>query len=558
MSNADAPHLLLDVVRDLSLARELDAVTCVVRKAARALTGADGVTFVLRDKGQCYYADEDAIAPLWKGQRFAMESCISGWTMLHRTTAAIPDIYADERIPHEVYRPTFVKSLAMVPVRRRDPVAAIGAYWARAHEPTVAELEVLQSLADAAALALENVELYSNLRNALESERDARSAAEAANRSKDEFLANLSHELRTPLAVIQGWCWQLRQGLPPEAIGRAAEVIERNVALQTRLVEDLLDTSRALAGKLKLQTRLVDLSSAVRVVVEASRPAADEKAIGLTIDDEGPDSVVWADSERLQQVVWNLVNNAIKFTPRGGSVRVAVGRAGTRARIEVRDTGSGIPAEALPRVFERFHQADQSSTRRYGGLGLGLTIARELIEMHGGTLRGESEGEGRGAAFTIELPIPAVLEEPGSWLRRRVGAPASSAARLDGTTIMIVDDEKDACESIRAILERQGARVVAAHSAAEALTLLQESPPDLLVADLAMPEMDGYDLLRKVRQLDSSVHDVPAAALTAFFGPEHEQAARAAGFQLFLPKPIGAQELAAELAQLASGRASWH
>jgi signal transduction histidine kinase/ActR/RegA family two-component response regulator len=468
--------------------------------------------------------------------------------MLNAIPAVITDVYADARIPHDVYRRTFVKSLIMVPVRERDPVAAIGAYWAMQHEASAQEVHVLQTLANAAALALANVELYQDLQKSLEREREARDAAEHGNRTKAELLANISHELRTPLGVIQNFCWQLRRsGVTADLIAHAAEVIERNVAMQTRLVEDLLDASRGASGHLTLQQRLVDVVSACRMVVETARPGAQEKAVSIRFSNGQP-VVVWGDPDRLQQVVWNLVNNAIKFTPAGGWVEVLVKRSDNHACIQVSDSGVGISPDVLPHIFERFRQADSSTSRR---LGLGLTIARQIVDAHGGSIRAESAGGGHGACFAVELPVPAVLEEPGSWLRRRAGV-VPRTERLDGLTVLAVDDEQDALDALRGILEHHGARVLTAASAAEALEVLQQVRPDVLLADLAMPGTDGYQMLQQVRALQQlSGRSIPAAALTAFYGAEHEQAVRAAGYQAYLPKPVTAEELTAIVARLA-------
>jgi signal transduction histidine kinase/CheY-like chemotaxis protein len=547
--------LLLSAIRDLSFARDLETVTFVVRAIARALTGADGVTFVLREGDQCHYVDEDAIAPLWKGKRFPLESCISGWSMLNRRPVVIPDIYLDPRIPHDAYRSTFVKSLVMVPVRPEEPVAAIGAYWAQPQAATEEAADKLQVLANGASLALTNMQLFQDLQRALEREHAARVEAETANRMKDDFLATLSHELRTPLNVIQGWVWQLRQpGIAPEVLDHAAEVIDRNAALQARLVEDLLDATRAMSGKLTLHRRPVDLVGICRVVAEVAQPTAQARDLALEFRSVPGGLLVHADPDRLQQVVWNVVNNALKFTPPGGRVELSVARADTRAHIQVTDTGVGIPPQVLPHVFERFRQGDPSSTRQHGGLGLGLAITRELVERHGGTVAAHSPGPGGGTTVTIDLPIPAVVEEAGTWLRRRTGTSAGAGARLDGIAVLLVDDEPDALEAVRRILEDCGAQVRVAGSAADALALLSEVTPDVLVTDLAMPGMDGYELLRQVRRAHASSRRIPAAALTAYFGPEHEERARAAGFETFIPKPVGAQELTASLARLAGGR----
>jgi two-component system CheB/CheR fusion protein len=400
------PGSLVAVFRDLSFARELPRVAEIVRKAARRLTLADGVTFILRDREFCHYYDEDAIGPLWKGRRFPMDHCISGWVMRHREAAVIPDIYQDDRIPQDAYRPTFVKSLAVVPVRKDDPIAAVGAYWADRHEATAEEVEVLQAVADAAALALENVQLYSDLQAALAGERAAREAAEESNRLKDEFLAVLSHELRTPLNVIQGWLWQLEQPqASPEQRRRALDVLTRNTSLQIRLVEDLLDASRAMAGKLRLKPRPVSMSEMCETLADQARPAAAAKGIALKADIPPAPLAVNADPDRLHQVVSNLLANAIKFTEAGGEITLALAPiAEDRLRLTIADTGAGISPDFLPYVFDQFRQADSSSTRRHGGLGLGLTLVRELVLLHGGTVRAESAGKGRGTTIVVELP----------------------------------------------------------------------------------------------------------------------------------------------------------
>jgi two-component system CheB/CheR fusion protein len=400
---------LLDAVTALASARDEAGVCNIVRRAARELTAADGVTFVLRRGNHCYYADEDAIGPLWKGRQFPIENCISGWAMLHRQHVVIPDIYSDDRIPHDAYRPTFVKSLVMMPVRREDPIAAIGAYWAAHHVATPMEIGVLQSLADAAALALYNVQLDANLKAALRQEREAREAAESASRLKDEFLALLSHELRTPLHVINNWLWQLKQGksIPPMILSRALDVIERNTSLQSRLVDDLLDVSRAAAGKMSIDSQLVRIGALAGSVVDLSQPSAQEKSISLTLTrKDDPD--VWGDPDRLQQVLSNVVSNAIKFSSKGGRVDVQVTRDGSRVSVVVKDEGQGVAAEFLPHMFDRFRQADAGMTRRQGGLGLGLTIVREIMSLHGGTVRAESAGKDQGTTIYLEF---AVAEE---------------------------------------------------------------------------------------------------------------------------------------------------
>lgn len=402
---------LLDVIRELSFCRNIQSIMDLVRREARALTAADGVTFVLRDNDQCYYAEEDAIGPLWKGRRFPMRTCISGWVMQNRQTAAIEDIYVDPRIPIDAYRPTFVKSLAMVPVRAEDPLAAIGAYWATRHRASEQELRVLQSIADATALALANVELYENLQDALR-------RAEALNRAKDEWISVVSHELRTPLTPILGWARMLRGNrLGEDKRAHALEVIERSVMAEIRIVEDLLDVSRFMVGNVRVDLHPVNLGEVVYTAIGAVRQNAEEKS--LTFDVSRPDAAVsvLGDAVRLQQAICNLLWNAIKFTPAGGRVTVRLVRENEHASVIVEDSGCGIPEDVIPRIFQVFERADSSTTRRNGGLGLGLFIVRAIAEMHAGSVTAQSDGDGRGATFAIHLPVhdatparPALVE----------------------------------------------------------------------------------------------------------------------------------------------------
>jgi signal transduction histidine kinase/ActR/RegA family two-component response regulator len=543
---------LLTAIQALSFARTLDDLTRVIRTHAKTTIGADGVTFVLRDAGHCYYVEEDAIAPLWKGRRFPMESCISGWVMLYGQPAVIPDIYVDSRLTYDLYRPTFVRSLVMVPVRTEAPIAAIGAYWASVHEASDAELQALQALANAAARALENAQLYADLQTAIASERHARETAETANRLKDEFLATLSHELRTPLNVIQGWLWALdeKTASTTELRQRAVAAIERNVDLQARLIEDLLDTSRAVGGRLTIDRRLVDLVAISRAVLELLRPIATAKSVTLAINVTDEPLMVRGDSDRLQQILWNVVSNAIKFTPAGGTVSLTAARHSNRAEIAVRDTGVGISSEFLPYVFDPFRQGDPGPTRRFGGLGLGLSIVKQLVDLHGGTVAAHSDGPNAGTTVRIGFPVAAVLEDANVEATARTEQPVGPS--LKGLKVVVVDDDSDARESARFILEHHGAAVWEATSGEEALAIVNEHQPDVLLADLSMPGFDGFALIRCIRMLGGQSARLPAAAFSALTASHHRQQAQQAGYQGYLQKPVRAHELTAEVARLAA------
>lgn len=401
---------LLRAVHELSFARALDTITATARSAARDLTGADGVTFVLRESGSCYYADEDAIAPLWKGRRFPLELCISGWVMRHNAPAVVPDVYADARIMPDVYRPTFVKSLAMVPIRAPEPVAAIGAYWAAPHAATEDEVAALTVLADSAALALTNVQLYTELSAALAREKAARITAETAIAAKDEFLALVAHELRQPLHASLAALRLMAAHPDPDSEERARSVAERQVHHMNRLVEDLVDAARIVRGHVQLNLAPLDLRAAVEHVADTLQPLMEERQHEFTVSLPDRAVLLLADAERLQQVFTNLLTNAAKYTEPGGRVALTVVASDDHATITVSDTGRGIDAAALPRIFDLFTRGAPDVR----GFGVGLAVARRLVELHGGAIAVRSDGAGRGSAFTVTLPIAVGAFPPPS------------------------------------------------------------------------------------------------------------------------------------------------
>lgn len=385
----------------------------------------------------------------------------------------------------------------------------------------------------------------------------ARDEAEAANRLKDEFLANLSHELRTPLNAILGWSQLLRTGAPAsQELEQGLETIERNAQMQTRIIEDLLDVSRIISGKLRLDVQVVRLSEVVQGALDSITPAAQAKGITLQPVIDPQAGLIAGDPARLQQVVWNLLSNAVKFTPRDGQVRLTVERVDSHIEIIVSDTGAGIPADFLPYVFDRFRQLDSSSTRRIGGLGLGLSIVRQLVELHGGSVEATSAGAGQGAKFVVKLPIAALRispEDEPPRERPRVtpeGNGRKQRASLTGLNVLVVDDEPDARELIRRVLVEAGATATVCGSAGEAIEALARERPQVLISDIGMPEQDGYELLRQVRRI-AAFKALPAIALTAFARSEDRQRALLAGFQMHLAKPVDAAELTIVVASLA-------
>jgi PAS domain S-box-containing protein len=391
----------------------------------------------------------------------------------------------------------------------------------------------------------------------LESAQAARAEAEKANAVKDEFLATVSHELRTPLTSILGWSKMLAGGnLDEPASKRAIETILRNARSQTQLIDDLLDISRIISGKLRLEMRPVELTSMIESVVEGVRPSADARDIHLQTALDPLMSSVSGDPDRIQQIIWNLLSNAIKFTPEGGRVEVRLERVHTDIEITISDTGQGIDPELLLHVFDRFRQADSSITRRHAGLGLGLSIVRQLVEMHGGTVTAESPGAGEGTVFKVILPLISVHHELSDVEKTRLmitgSTPTDLEPSLNDLRVLLIDDEPDARELVAAVLAGSGAEVVSVGSASEALAKMARQQFDVLVSDIGMPEMDGYALISEVRQLPGERGGrIPAAALTAYAGIEDRRRALSAGYQIHIPKPVEPAELTSVVASLA-------
>jgi PAS domain S-box-containing protein len=413
-------------------------------------------------------------------------------------------------------------------------------------EYTEADLRLARELAMRASVAVENARSYAR--------------ANEASRLKDEFLATLSHELRTPLNAVLGYARMMRMHeARPEKAKAAWGIVERNATALKQIIEDVLDISRIVAGRLRLNIEPIDVPRLLDDAIATVMPAADAKGVRMETIIEPLTTPISGDAERLQQIVWNLLSNAIKFTARGGKVQVRLERVDSHVEINVSDTGRGIAPEFLPFVFERFRQADASFSREHGGLGLGLSIARQLAEMHGGTIVASSAGPGRGATFTVKLPVMIVHPSAGETFREhphsdRRAPELAAVPRLDGVHVLTVDDEPDSLNLLKAVLEEAGATVTSASSAPDALEHIRTAMPDVLVADVGMPGMDGLQLIRAVRQLQEPARNMPAAALTAYARSQDRVTSLASGFQMHLVKPIDPLELIVAIATLAPRR----
>jgi signal transduction histidine kinase/ActR/RegA family two-component response regulator len=439
--------------------------------------------------------------------------------------------------------------------RLRLAAEAVG----RRETPALPDTPIQEVRAVAAALraaAADLAQSESDRERLLQNERQARTSAEAADRAKDEFMAVLSHELRTPLNAVYGWAKMLESGhvRGDAAITRATSAIVRNADVQVRLIDDLLDLSRITSGKLRLDITDTDPAAVAREAVDAVQPAADGKRIRIATTLPSAGTMIRVDPARLQQIIWNLLINAVKFTPEDGRITLSVEQTATQTSVVVTDTGQGIDADTLPHIFERFRQADSSSTRSHGGLGLGLALVKHLTELHGGTVAADSPGPGHGARFTVTLPVAG-----GSSPRVSAGSAAASRAvadaklaSLDGLRVLVVDDDREGLEMVDAILTRAGATVQTTVSASSGLDLIRTWKPDVLVSDIEMPSADGYVLIRQIRALGADEGgSIPAIALTAYGRPRDRGRAIDAGFTMHIPKPVDPGELTSIIAGIA-------
>jgi PAS domain S-box-containing protein len=458
-----------------------------------------------------------------------------------------------------VIRELRLESAMVVPLRtpRRTLGAMSFIYAGSSRRYGVADLAFAEDFARRAATAIENALVLREAEQARAQERLLRGEAESASRAKDEFLATVSHELRTPLNAILGWTVILRDRKPDAEIERGLAVIERNARAQAKLIEDVLDVSRIISGKLALNMTETNVAEAIATAVETAMPAANLKDVAIVAETGDEDVSIVADPDRLQQIVWNLLSNAVKFTPKGGRVSVRTFRDGTDVCIQVSDTGEGIRPDALPFLFEPFQQADASTTRRHGGLGLGLAIVRQLVSAHGGTVNAHSEGSGQGATFVVYLPMHALVPAIGKPSRSPSALAEGTAQgdrtplRLEGLRLLAVDDERDSRAMVMEVLRAAGAEVSEASSVAEALETFARLRPDLTISDIGMPGEDGYSLIRKLRALPAELGGAtPAVALTAYARSEDVQRAVSAGYQAHLAKPVEPMQLVSLVANL--------
>ncbi len=575
---ADALRTLNEVGQIISAELNLHNTVQAVTNAATDLTGARFGAFfynVLNEEGASYILYTLAGVPREAFDHFPMPRAtdLFGPTFRGEGVVRIGNVKRDPRYgqnsPYygmpEGHLP--VVSYMAVPVVSRSGEVLGGLFFGHPEPNIFTERDetLVFSLASQAAIAMDNARLYESVKRAREEAEKAAvdnerlyRQAEESSRLKEEFLATISHELRTPLSAILGWARMLRLGqLSKENEAKALDTIERNARAQAQLVDDLLDVSRIITGKLRMDVRPADPHSFIDAAIEAVRPAAEAKGVRVQkVIDTGAVSVP-GDPVRLQQVVWNLLSNAIKFTPRGGRVQIRSERVNSHLEIVVSDTGQGIAHDFLPHVFDRFRQADQKTSRQHGGMGLGLAIVRHLVELHGGTVKANSEGEGRGATFTVMLPITPLYQLDSSGSRVHPAArdllPADdSCERLDGMKILVVDDEADTRDLLKQGLEYRGAKVKAVASAAEALDSLVTFVPDILISDIGMPDVDGYDLIRKIRGLPANQgRKIPAIALTAYTRVEDRLQSLRAGYDMHVPKPVELAELVAVAASVA-------
>lgn len=551
---------LVDAVLKLASAKSIADVAEIVRVSARSLVESDGATFVIRSGDQCHYLDEDAITPLWKGHLFPLESCISGWAMLNKQQVAIEDIYADPRIPHEAYRPTFVKSLIMTPVRANEPIAAIGTYWACQREATENEKKLLQTLADSTAVALANVHLLTNLEQmvkdrteALEKAncelQEARDRALEASALKSAFVANLSHELRTPLSGIVSTAELLSADRLESDQRKLVDILTASSTALLGILNDILDLAKIEAGRTTLEEIPFNVMFVVQDATRAMSVAAASKQLSLRLNmDYGLPELVNGDPVRLRQVLLNLIGNAVKFTEQGEIVVEARLESrtddSTSILFSVTDTGIGIRQEDLPHLFTPFTQGDKSITRRFGGTGLGLSISKQLVELMGGTLVCQSKRD-EGTKFFFSVPFKKPIKAP------LVGSSAQTSAfgeKFHGL-VLVVEDNKFISELTLRQLANLGVQAVVVENGKLAVESASETEFDLILMDCSLPELDGFEATRRIREFEKGkLRRTPIVALTAGVMAGDDARCFEAGMDGFLAKPLTLKRLEETLA----------
>jgi len=589
LENANLARLNMLIDLGQQLAAEHDpwrVLENFCRSARRIVDAQEAAVGLSNNEGEtlryffCCATDEDAVVGSNKGIPKVTERALK-YLVTNRRPLRLND--SDELLRTNGKTSDLVHSFLGAPILSATGVRG----WLyllnklNADEFSEADERLGETLATQVAIAYENAMLYSDAqrhaselqqeiteRKQAEEERAqllireqaARADAEQANRTKDEFLATLSHELRTPLSAILGWSHLVRTGkLDEPQMSRAFETIERNARSQSQLIDDLLDVSRIITGKLQIEPRAVDLCTVVEAASDAVRPSIEAKDIKFETVLDTEACLVRGDANRLQQIVWNLLSNAIKFTPTGGRVSAEVKRVGERARISVSDSGNGITSEFLPYIFDRFRQADGSTTRVHGGLGLGLSIVKHLVELHDGVVEVQSAGKDQGATFTVSLPLSSAassdpIETAATPEPESNGLPAGFSKLLKGLRILVVDDEADSRDLVTAILTRCGGKVRSCESVAEALNTFREWKPDLLVSDIGMPNEDGYELIKKLRKLRlKRAREIPVVALTAYATDDDRERTLSAGFQMHVAKPIEPEALVRSIAG-AAGR----
>ncbi|MBA3484196.1 MAG: PAS domain S-box protein [Pirellulales bacterium] len=568
-------EILNETGRTLASTLDVETLLQSITDAATELSGAQFGAFfynTVDDNGEAFLLFALSGAKREEFEKFGHPRAtpLFGPTFRGEGPIRISDVLADPRYgqwgPHhgmpQGHLP--VRSYMSVPVISRSGEVIGGLFFGHSEVGVFTERaeRIVVGVAGQAAVAIDNARLYEDVKRAaaereqlLEAERAARAEAERVSLMKDEFLATLSHELRTPLNAILGWSQLIAMGdMDDDELRQGLETIERNARAQTQLIEDLLDMSRIISGKVRLDVQRVDLAGVVDAAVDSVQPSADAKGIRLRKIVDPLAGPVSGDPMRMQQVVWNLLSNAVKFTPKNGTIDVLLERVNSHLEITVHDSGAGIKPEFLPWVFERFRQADSSTTRKHGGLGLGLSIVKQLVELHGGTVRAKSAGENQGATFIVALPLAPIRSDenrdhPAAY---KVPGIDCEELHLDGLKVLVVDDEPDARHLIKRVLKQCHAEVTLAAGADEALAALKAVRPDVIISDVGMPGKDGYQFIREVRSLMAADGGhIPAIALTAFARSEDRTRAMLAGYQVHMSKPIEPHELLATIASLA-------